>query len=843
MAGDPTKPLLQLTPSNQTARPTGKPLKIPRPTKFSPAAQNAAFGPRFRRLDEALRRDPSGLTLRADPSALAPERLLVFEVRGAVGTFANAIKKVPGLELIDEEELEGDDQDKSPEAYLLVPDATALQNILSLWKRWTAGHELDSGFAPWRDVFATLRSIRTWGPTDRVHEEDRAILLEEIELSNDEKLVRIEIELVFRSSDEVATRAEETVIAAITSLGGNLASKSRIADIAYHALLARLPVSAIRQIAERSDQGISGMDAVMHIRPQSIVVPDQTDDAVRPPVDQQTTAANGEPILAILDGVPVSQHPLLRERLNVDDLFGLEPSALVAERIHGTAMASLIAHGDRNLTEPSLARRIQVIPVLGAGDEFPDDRLIVDLVYQAVVAMRRENNPLAPSVLIINLSLGNARKTFQGRISPWARLIDRLSHRYGILFCVSAGNHTQRFDVPPYLTMTQYEASIQPERATQTLTAISQLIGYRRLLSPSETVNGVTVGAANIDAVSPADRRGATGRVDPFDPIVTANPSSSLGPGFANSVKPDILMPGSREHLMMVASGSALTVRPTGGARPHGLKVAAPPRDGSSNWEHFTCGTSAASALAARTAHRIHDALEDAYAERFLSLPHHQRAVVIKALLVHTATWPSDSADLIKSVLGPPDAKQHVRQKDNIRRFLGYGIVAAEDAIYCAADRATFWAVGTLGTEQRRSVSVPLPECMSGKALIHSVRSTLAWFTPVLPGRQSYRTVKLSLLAPDELGGFRVLPSKSQPDINQASKGTVFSRHWEGDKAPALTTKSTIEFIVQREPDRGAKLEETVPFGLAVTVAMPGVVDIYDQARARIAPPVAVRPR
>lgn len=769
--------------------------------------------------------------------------MLVFEVRGAVGTFANAIKKVPGLELIDEEELDGDDQDKTPEAYLLVPDAAALQNILSLWKRWTAGQELGSGFAPWRDVFATFRDIRTWGPSDRVHEEDRAILVEEIEFMKDEELVLIEIELVFRSSDELAAAAEHAVIVAVTSLGGNLVSRSRIADIAYHALLARLPVSAVRQIAERSDDGISGMDAVMHIRPQSITAPDRTEDAARPSAEQEVPPANGEPILAILDGVPVSQHPLLRNRLDVDDLFGLEPSALVADRIHGTAMASLIAHGDRNLSELPLARRIHFVPVLGANDQFPEDRLVVDLVYRAVTTMRREDDPTAPSVLIINLSLGNARKTFQGRLSAWARLIDRLAHRYGILFCVSAGNHSQQFDVPAYLTMMEYEATVQPERATQTLTALSQLIGYRRLLSPSETVNGITVGAANVDAVSTVERRGAIGRVDPFQLMITANPSSALGPGFANSVKPEILMPGAREHLMMVASGSSLAVRPTGGARPHGLKVAAPPRDGTNNWEHYTCGTSAASALGSRTAHRIHDALEATYGETFTLLPHGQRAVILKALLVHTAAWPFDSAELIKSVLGPADPKQHVRQKDNIRRFLGYGIVSADDAIYCAADRATFWAVGTLGAEQRRSISVPLPACMSGQALNHSVRATLAWFTAVLPGRQSYRSVKLSLLAPDELGGFRVLPNKRQPDVNQASKGTVFSRCWDGDKAPVLTASSVIEFVVQREPDRGADIDELVPFGLAVTVAMPGIVEVYDQARARIAPAVPVRTR
>jgi hypothetical protein len=37
-------------------------------------------------------------------------------VRGQIGNFANAIRKVPGLKLIDEEELEADGTDKSPEA-------------------------------------------------------------------------------------------------------------------------------------------------------------------------------------------------------------------------------------------------------------------------------------------------------------------------------------------------------------------------------------------------------------------------------------------------------------------------------------------------------------------------------------------------------------------------------------------------------------------------------------------------------------------------------------------------------------------------------------------------------
>jgi hypothetical protein len=795
-------------------------------------------------LEAALNRDPTGLTLRADPSALAPERLLVFELRGAIATFANAIRNVPGLELIDEEELESDEHDKAPEAYLLVPDAEALRNILSLWHRWIAGQELGEGFTPWRDVFATLRDLRVWGPQDRVQEDDREILADEIQGLGDNDEIALEVELVFRAAEGIAREAERSVTATINSAGGSILSQCRIADIAYHALLAKLPVAAVRSVIDRSQQGIGGLDPVMHIRPQSVATDIDVSEPSRMAESTASPPKEKAPILALLDGVPVSEHPLLRGQLDVNDLFGLEPSALVTDRAHGTAMASLILHGDRNLTEPLVGRRVHCVPVLGSRDRFPEDRLIVDLIYQAVLAIREGADAAAPNVIIINLSLGNARKPFHGKLSPWARLLDRLSHHYGILFLVSSGNYLSPFEIASIASMADFENALPADRAENTLRALSRLIVARRLLSPSETVNGITVGAANIDAVQDADRRGARGRVDPFFPLRMANPSSALGPGFANSVKPDILMPGSREHLSMVSSGSTLSVKPSGAGRPHGLKVAAPPRGAGINWEHFTGGTSAAAALTSRLAHRIHDALEDVYGETFLSLPHHQRAVLIKALLVHTAFWPDDTASLMKEVLGPPDNRQSVRQKDNIRRFLGYGLVDADAAVYCAEDRATFWAVGTLGQEKKCTVSVPLPACLGGQARAHSMQATLAWFTPVLPGRQSYRSVKLSLLVPDDLSGLRADPTKTQPDLNQSSRGTVFSRHWEGRRAPTIGPNDSLEIAIQREPDRGAKADETVPFGLAVSIAMPGVVQVYDQARARVGLQVrpAVRP-
>lgn len=844
MAVDPSKPLLRLNVSEPQQRQPGSLRPLPRPKPFSIDHQRAAFGPKFDRLASVQERDQNGLEIRSDPSALAPERLLVFEVRGSILPFVNTLKNVAGfVELIDVEELESDEHDKKPTVYLLVPDAQALRNIASLRNQWVQGGDLGFRFAPWRDVFATLRDIRPWGPEDRVHAEDRNAIAEDIADLGDGDLTRIEIELVFRSSEARATELERELSNQVDAVGGRIVSRSRIPEIGYHAVLAELLIAEARRVVARSQASIAGLDLVMHIRPQSVATTIDAADAEETAPGEMVTV-DRPPILALLDGVPVAQHPLLAGTLSLDDRFALEPLTLVSDRIHGTAMASLIVYGDRNFAPRRLTRRVHVVPVLGSGDAFPSDRLIVDLIYQAVLTMREGDEPSAPDVVVVNLSLGNARKPFHGRMSAFARLLDRLSYRYGILFIVSAGNHAGLFPIPKYTTLRQYEGAPDDHRAEATLLALKQLIPQRRLLSPAESINSVTVGAANVDAVSVADRKMKTATsIDPFPSLTTSNPSSALGPGFANSVKPDVLMHGGKEHLRFVNSGSAISVKPGGPARAHGLKVAAPPKNGVECMEHYTDGTSAAAALTSRTCHLIHDALEETYGEQFVLLSHSQRATLLKALLVHTAAWPAVTAERIKRVLGPVSNRQNVRQKDNIRRFLGYGLADQDAALACTDDRATFWATGTLPREQAVTIKVPVPVCMNGQAKPHALMATLAWFTPVLPGRQIYRAVRLALIDEEKFASLRVKPAKAQPDNNQSNRGTVISRRWEGAKAPVVGEDHFVTLTVQRQPEQGPVIDEPIPFAVAVTLAMPGELRIYEQVRARVevAPRVAIK--
>nr|WP_281271405.1 S8 family peptidase [Leucothrix arctica] len=515
-------------------------------------------------------------------------------------------------------------------------------------------------------------------------------------------------------------------------------------------------------------------------------------------------------------------------------MFGLEPTTTVTNRRHGTAMASLLIHGDRNNHEAALPRKIHTVPVLGENDEFPEHELIVDIVYRAVYSMLDGEEPSAPNVTIINLSLGNKYRPFHGQLSPWARLIDSLSYKYGILFLVSAGNITDSFPLAGFTTRIGFEDADDNEKINNTITAIDTVKAERKLLSPAETVNGLTIGAINKDWVPDLQRRSASININPYPNIEMINPSSALGPGFANSVKPELIFPGSRESLSVINSSGnePIIVVPSGlPTRAAGLKVASPPTGGDEAFEGFTNGTSAATALASRTAHRIHDALESEYGVEFLNLPKKHKAVLLKALLVHPASWPEETASIIKSIIGPANGRQHVKQKDNIRRFLGYGTHDLDTAVACASDRATFWAVGELGTDQSVLVSVPIPVAIANKQQYHSISSTLAWMTPTNNGSQRYRSVRLKLIAPDNIQDLGVQPSKTQPDNNQIHRGTVATRRWEGEGSAIVGNQETLAFKVERQPDSGARVDDNAIFAVAITISMPGINEIYSQVR------------
>jgi hypothetical protein len=442
----------------------------------------------------------------------------------------------------------------------------------------------------------------------------------------------------------------------------------------------------------------------------------------------------------------------------------------------------------------------------------------------------------APSVIVINASLGDRNKPFTGRMSGWARVVDHLAHAYGLLFIVSAGNHLEDL-VTPDMTTAAFEALEAGQRTRSALRASAAAMGHRRILAPAESMNALTVGALHSDSFAPGALPAST--FDVWHETGLCTISSGLGPGLKNAVKPDVLAPGGRHHVRLLPAGAGHVLRPISQNSPllGGIVVAAPPGPADVNPDRTnrTVGTSVAAATLTGVAARAHELLEASY-DDFINLPGPQRAVLLKALLVHCARWTA-ARDLIVEILGPPGGKLHIQQKDNVRRYLGYGAVDAANVMECATDRATLWAVGRLVKEQSHTFTVPLPALMSGKAQPHEVSTTVAWFSPPRVGYANYRGVRLKLVEPSQgIETFAVKASGDQPDTNQAHRGTVIHRRWSGEKAAALGAASGFELMVQRQPD---EVDDPIAYAVVTTVTMPGVAGIYAQVRDR----VAVKPK
>jgi hypothetical protein len=136
----------------------------------------------------------------------------------------------------------------------------------------------------------------------------------------------------------------------------------------------------------------------------------------------------------------------------------LEAAYPVSRRQHGAQMASLILHGDLATSDGPLPRPLFVLPVMRPSDDGNErtrsDRLLVDVIYGAVRRIREidgDRPAIAPSVVMINFSLGDSNRPFARNLSPLGRLLDYLAYRYRVLFFVSAGNITDGLTVPQFL--------------------------------------------------------------------------------------------------------------------------------------------------------------------------------------------------------------------------------------------------------------------------------------------------------------------------------------------------------------------------------------------------------
>ena len=848
-----TKHPLLIFPEPTQADPVGRsPFPPPNIKRPSHSDQAGRLEPQFRRLQNAI--EGRRLALQDNPLGIQPEQVLVLETVGDIQGFVNAVRRIDGLEWLVEYELrnlvpeygfEWSDKPKKPldgRLFLVMTDQAALRELNGLFKKWEKNRKVKfpHGLTPLRDAFDYLKEIRPWSIADRLRETG---VIEDWKnrLGQEQVTIPFELELWHRSARSQRDLAEDYLRSEIQSMGGVILQQTAIPDIAYHAILGQLPNNAIKRTIDLLDDdvadiGLLSIDDIMYVRPvgQCAIRIADSEEPTQVATMAMPEPPQGEPVAALLDGMPLTGHHLCIDRMRVDDPDGYSSAYQATDRCHGTAMTSLICHGDLDRKDFPLPSPLYVRPIMkpvrspkGTGEQIPDNVLPVDLVHRAVRRLYEgedDHPPVAPTVQIINISVCDPARPFFREMSGWARLLDWLSWKYQILFIVSAGNALDdiELDAP-----TESLANLQPKDAgSVVVSAITADTRNRRILAPAESVNALSVGAAHNDWSGEAQHR----FIDPF-PSFSDWPSviSRHGPGYRRALKPEILVSGGRQTVaskIPTRRNRVLTIVPS--TRPPGQAVATPGTRGMLDEIHYTKGTSNAAALTTRQAVAVHEMLNDLRGVTGGHPDEEYEAVVVKALLVHAASWGS-AAEVYKEVQKTRHGSHAV--KEQAGRFLGYGAVDFDRIMSCTAQRVTVLGVGQLDDGDAHRFDFPVPPSLVDSAHHRRLTITLAWLTPVASTTQKYRMARLWFDFQKELASDR----KASADHNAVRRGTVQHEIVEGDNVEHFAEGDNIKITVNCRADAG-DLPRPVRYGLAVTleVAEDVGISIYQEVRDRL---------
>ena len=650
----PERPLLIFPRPESVDRPTGRGFDPKTPPPTDEIGQAKRIEEQFSRIQSAFVSD--------DPGDV--ERVLVMETSSRSDGLQNAVRKIEGLEWlaevdVDDVELHELYDEKTGKKvyggrfYILSSNKQATDRLLGLWQTYRSEKSLPRGYGKFGSIFTYLLTLRRWGLGDRLRETGILELwAQEYQLkkgTNSE--ITFEIELHFWRSEDKRRSSLQEVTRKIKSAGGDVGQIICVDEIGFHALKASLPVNSVGSLLDHDWEvgeppsevpPIFHSESVRYIRP----IGQNIDDEGEPqelPKDMEPVEAEDPPVLALLDGAPLLRHKLLDKRIRFYDpdnfLDDYEPSL----QRHGTAMASLICHGDLS-QEPgnirSLRHKIYIRPVMKPNlnlapyfEEIPAEIFQEDITERAVREMFEGESPSASEVRVINLSLGNTDQHYMHEMSPWARLLDWLSFKFKVLFIVSAGNYLG--DIQLIDPEDTHQLSLWDSRRRKAIIrGIDRNQRNHRILSPAESLNSLTVGALQGD--STGDLSPAVRASDPIENMGLPSPYSRIGPGYRDSIKPDIYVQGGRLLYDQDPNDDRLLQPVKDSPQPPGIQVASPSaRPEVLTNTSFRAGTSHAAAVATHYAGHVFEMLEDLRKEQPDDLLSDFDAVLIKTLLVH----------------------------------------------------------------------------------------------------------------------------------------------------------------------------------------------------------------
>lgn len=841
----PVRPLI-LFPSPESADRERKTPVVPRINRPSYDRQFARLQPTFNVLKTAF--EQKAIKVQQSPIGINPDFALVFDIIGTADNFYTAVKHVDGLEWIfdrsvdeiapdddfyqlDRRTGERVDDSLSGKLYCVMSNQQAMNQLLSLWRRYQNGemNVFQRGFAGIRDIFTHIREIRKWTAQDRI-EETHAMEYwrESLELDGN-TAVPFEIELFYRSDVQARSKASAAIRHEVSLLDGQIIQECIISEISYHGMLVELPRNAIENLVEKYEEiKLSQVDEIMFFRPTCQSAFDATSDSIIYEVEHDNIALpTGDAVVAVLDGMPMQNHRLLRGRVIVDDPDDYASGYESKYRIHGTSMVSLAIYGDLKRGNPPISSPVYVRPILKpkytSVDEVtecvPDSSLFIDVLHRAVKRMMigdGADTAVAPNTRIINLSVCDPVRQLTVSMSPIARLLDYLAYKYNLLFIISAGNHPEivSFIDKPFDDLKSTDISHRTEVFGKTIKDNQRNL---RILAPAESLNGLTIGALYDDFTTPVE----TDRYILAVEKGFLSPISAFGKGYRSIITPDLFYYGGRKYIRKDFNGKINWVR---SSKEPGCLSAAPFGTGDSDGCAFSFGTSDAAAQITHEAAICHDILNQVFVSQTGNpLPVEYTAILIKAMLTHGASWDSIAEKLVSVMECQP--KQ-------LSKWIGNGIPEISRVLECTKERITLIGFGALGKDKGDIYRLPLPIDFSSQLIKRKLTVTLAYNTPISPSKQAYRGANLWFNIDDGRKG--LVPIRQNNEWQAVRKGTLQHEIFTGENTIVWNDNDLIIKVNCKED--ADKVKGVIPYCIFVSfeIGMGLDIDLYSKVAEKI---------
>lgn len=462
------------------------------------------------------------------------------------------------------------------------------------------------------------------------------------------------------------------------------------------------------------------------------------------------------PGVVVLDSGLATGHPLLAPAVGDTQSF-LPGEDAFDEHGHGTHVAGLALYGDFD----SCLRSGQFVPSLRLFSGRILDRsgenstgFVENHIEAAVRYFVNEY-----SCKVFNLSFGDSNKPYLGgHLKGLSFTLDSLSRELGVLFVVSAGNHTISHDSPDGLAWRDSYPHYLLNEAW-------------RIIEPAPALNVLTVGSlARYDCTFNSQQYSLDPAEIPIAQPEQPSPFTRHGRSVGGAIKPELMAHGGNWAINTRAGANKLL------NKGHGLGVIstchqyAPP--GSRPFA-VECGSSMAAPQVAHLAASILKERPDANAK------------LLRALLC------------VNAII--PEASQLMIDSDNeLKHVCGYGKVNQTALDRSLENAVTLIASGSIENKRHHFYEIPVPEEFTGRGKrLREIAIALAYTPIVRSTRIKYRATRID---------FRLVTA---PDLDQVTK--MFNKATEKDdykNIPELKTAS----IGQQARSKGTVQADTWHF-------------------------------